>query len=200
MEWGKQGEDRAGKDALDPFEKWLSKGAAAESNGSEEGGKSSVMGAQETKAQRTMKRRAEARLPTKEAVRCDDVVALPTAFTTMPAQSSSASTSSDSEASSVSPRRATKPKLPVTSIPDMRFEQSYLASVRGFVHEYDSADEMKKERQAEKGQGDDDATEQSEAPGVLATRSPSGEPELWLGRLRIQWCVCAYCFIQGVAS
>jgi hypothetical protein len=81
-----------------------------------------------------------------------------------------------------------KPKLPITSIPDMRFEQSYLASVRGFVHEYHSADDVNEERRAEKEQGLD-VKEHDEAPGILATRSPSGEPELWLGRLRIQWCV-----------
>jgi hypothetical protein len=74
----------------------------------------------------------------------------------------------------------------------MRFEQSYLASVRGFVHEYDdsSADEMKKEQKAGKEKSDDRAKEK--VPDVVSKRSPTGEPEIWLGRLRIQWLVCQY--------
>lgn len=102
----------------------------------------------------------------------------------MPARSPASTSSDDSLASSAMP---TKPKLPITSIPDMRFEQSYLASVRGFVHEYDldSADEMKKEQKA--GKEKSNGLEEKEAPAVTSTRSRKGEPEIWLGRLRIQW-------------
>lgn len=69
----------------------------------------------------------------------------------------------------------------------MRFEQSYLASIRGFVHEVDeqTAEETKEDRLDDHG----DHKSGEKAHRVMASRSPTGEPELWMGRLRVQWCV-----------
>lgn len=80
----------------------------------------------------------------------------------------------------------------------MRFEQSYLASIRGFVHEVEgvAAEEMKEKRIEDderrhtgisKEGGTLDAKDKHSAPKVMTARSPRGEPELWLGRLRIEW-------------
>lgn len=69
----------------------------------------------------------------------------------------------------------------------MRFEQSYLASVRGFLHEYSpsSAEEKKKEEREDDGKGG-----RGKEPDIMTSNSPTGEPEIWLGRLQIQWYVC----------
>ncbi|KAK0547635.1 hypothetical protein OC846_004775 [Tilletia horrida] len=87
------------------------------------------------------------------------------------------------------------------AMPDMRFEQSYLATIRKFVHEL-----TPEEGEAEKlavAQGDvqpgtsddvgvtDSMTEkhtQDSAPKVVATLTKTPEPELWLGNLKID-CV-----------
>ena len=97
-----------------------------------------------------------------------------------------------SDASSVSlsssaSARPEKPKLPITAIPDMRFEQSFLASIRGFVHEveHDTAEELKGERR--EGSGEKPKKHGEKKRNIVATRSRTGEPELWLGRLRIEW-------------
>lgn len=62
----------------------------------------------------------------------------------------------------------------------MRFEQSYLASIRGFVHELDP-EEAQEEKQEAKGEKD------AASSTIVKGKGPKGEPELWIGRLRIDW-------------
>lgn len=97
-------------------------------------------------------------------------------------------------------------------IPDMRFEQSYLASVRGFIHELEPAQAKreKKEaiaasrrkhraREAAEGEGvgsgekehggssEEEEVAEEEGERWIEARNPKGESELWIGRLRIDW-------------
>lgn len=102
-------------------------------------------------------------------------------------------------------------------IPDLRFEQSYLASIRGFIHELDPREADREKRQAAvKGEVEDDddnntddiesrtlqaadekraglpRKEDEETPTVILGEKKTGpdhhgEPELWIGRLRIDW-------------
>lgn len=110
----------------------------------------------------------------------------------------------------------------------MRFEQSYLASVRAFIHEVEREDaqdikesrqEAKEDRQMHSSShhastSDDDpivrevldagvqsttkgrrrrtASQGSSPPYIMTSTSPQGEPELWLGRLRIEWWVALF--------
>ncbi|CAD6916298.1 unnamed protein product [Tilletia controversa] len=91
------------------------------------------------------------------------------------------------------------------AMPDMRFEQSYLATIRGFVHELtpeegeqekravredrhgshpdpaDGAEEEEKKKTRKGGAKGDDEHK------VVATVSRTSEPELWLGNLKIEW-------------
>lgn len=106
----------------------------------------------------------------------------------------SASMSNDSVStttSSSSTAQAAKPKLPIASIPDMRFEQSFLASIRTFVHEVseETAEDLKRQRLQEDGvdRTKENSDKRHSLPGVMATKSRTGEPEIWLGRLRIEW-------------
>lgn len=77
------------------------------------------------------------------------------------------------------------------TLPDQRFEQSYLASIRGYVHELDkeAAEDIKEERQdekdAEKGREPNGQDEQPHH--IMKSQDPKGEHELWLGSLRIEW-------------
>lgn len=129
-------------------------------------------------------------------------------------------TSEQSSSSSSNNRSGPSPLSLVPSvIPDLRFEQSYLASIRPFIHEltHEEAEQQKQRVLGEKrgsgteprhggdgdGDDDDDATpwivtgEKGEALGekqggssVTKAKRPSwhhGEPELWIGRLRIDW-------------
>lgn len=115
--------------------------------------------------------------------------------------SSIASSSSSSHRNARRARSAFKPSG--VSIPDMRFEQSYLASIRSLIHEVsttEAADDLKRQSGFENEKVDGDVADvlnaglsspddkgQEKPPKVLATRSPAGEPEIWLGRLRIEW-------------
>lgn len=71
-------------------------------------------------------------------------------------------------------------KLPQV-IPDLRFEQSYIASIRGFIHELEPEQAAQEKARA----GGEDADGQEKA--VVEARGPRGEPELWVGRLRVDW-------------
>ncbi|KAK0519784.1 hypothetical protein OC835_007418 [Tilletia horrida] len=90
------------------------------------------------------------------------------------------------------------------AMPDMRFEQSYLATVRGFVHELrpeDTAEEKHAvlESRAEGDAPPDEAifnekqgsgnSDEERLPKVVATVTRTPEPELWLGNLKIDWYV-----------
>ncbi|PWN27732.1 hypothetical protein BDZ90DRAFT_170559 [Jaminaea rosea] len=141
--------------------------------------------------------------------------------------SSAASSSSSSSAGSSrrpSRRRRSKASPPTAAsllptIPDLRFEQSYLASVRGFIHELspEQAEREKDEavrrgmrrgeKEAHEGldglvvagrvgdDDDDDDDEVDEKAGMgreartqaVKKEEGHGEPELWIGRLRIDW-------------
>lgn len=143
----------------------------------------------------------------------------------MPLSSVSTSSMTSLSASSDGQRRSGSAKLPLTSIPDMRFEQSYLASVRAFIHEVEKQDaqQIKESRQDAKEErssasrhentSDDDpivsdvldagvqsttkrrrrtASQSSSPPHIMTSTSLQGEPELWLGRLRIEWWVALF--------
>ncbi|CEH12598.1 Protein of unknown function DUF1770, fungi [Ceraceosorus bombacis] len=116
-------------------------------------------------------------------------------------------------------------------LPDLRFEQSYLASVRGYIHEleHEAAQDIKAARkegddldekmgganlkEEEKGerlvvdeaahpgakQGERLVVDEAAHPGakqVQLSKSPKGEPELWLGSLRIEWVPLLYLTIR----
>lgn len=96
-------------------------------------------------------------------------------------------------------------------LPDMRFEQSYLASIRGFIHELEPAQAKREKKEAiaasrrkhraekvaegegdggEKeslGAGQEEDVADEEGERWIEARNPKGEPELWVGRLRIDW-------------
>ncbi|PWN31499.1 uncharacterized protein FA14DRAFT_162746 [Meira miltonrushii] len=88
--------------------------------------------------------------------------------------------------------------VPIKSIPDLRFEQSYLASIRGFIHEEDDQkarlmkssqwndSEVKSQIEGESKNSDSNLLD------ITTTRSSHGEPELWIGRLRIEWFPLLY--------
>ncbi|CAO1614326.1 unnamed protein product [Sympodiomycopsis kandeliae] len=108
----------------------------------------------------------------------------------VPSSSSSevSSASSESEESDPLSSFLNPQKLPQV-IPDLRFEQSYIASIRGFIHELEPEEAEDEKREAielsEKETPNDGKT--SRPPAIVEARSPKGEPELWIGRLRIDW-------------
>ncbi|PWN22308.1 hypothetical protein BCV69DRAFT_281314 [Microstroma glucosiphilum] len=91
-------------------------------------------------------------------------------------------------------------------IPDMRFEQSYLASIRGFIHELEPAQARREKKEAiaasrrkhrgvieeEGGVGEEEEVGEEEGERWIEARNPKGEPELWIGRLRIDWVPLLY--------
>lgn len=108
---------------------------------------------------------------------------------------------SSSHVSDRSGRRSTKrsknTNIPIKSVPDLRFEQSYLASIRGFIHEED--DQIAKAiKNCENSTPIDLKNKKSESHllDVRTTRSSHGEPELWLGRLRIEWFSLLYLTVR----
>ncbi|PWN44754.1 hypothetical protein IE81DRAFT_345446 [Ceraceosorus guamensis] len=123
---------------------------------------------------------------------------------------------STSSSSSTSDKPLLNPLALSSSIlPDLRFEQSYLASIRGYVHEleHEAAQDIKAARKegddlAEKTGGANlkegekgerlvvDEASQSGAKKVQLSKSPKGEPELWLGSLRIEWVPLLYLTIR----
>lgn len=80
----------------------------------------------------------------------------------------------------------TRPKLPTVSIPDMRFEQSYLASVRSFIHEHEHP-RAHASKLGETSVNVDEPSAANHVSGAQSSNSQTGEPELWLGNLRIEW-------------
>lgn len=105
--------------------------------------------------------------------------------------------SSNSAFSDRSNKRSNERKsrnLPVKSVPDLRFEQSYLASIRGFIHEEDERKaEMIKNSESSKSQNEGESKKSdSHFFDIKTSRSSHGEPELWLGRVRIEWLPLLY--------
>ena len=110
--------------------------------------------------------------------------------------------SSNSAFSDRSSKRSNEGKsrnLPIKSVPDLRFEQSYLASIRGFIHEEDG----QKARMIKNSEWNHSESSKSQIEGeskksdshlldIKTTRSSHGEPELWLGRVRIEWLPLLY--------
>lgn len=88
--------------------------------------------------------------------------------------------SSGSGASStVSSEQAALSKLP--TLPDLRFEQSYLATIRGFLHEdQPHAESLDASEEEEKGEDHHHKVE-------LTRSSIKDGHELWLGNLRVEW-------------
>lgn len=96
----------------------------------------------------------------------------------------SLSVSGSSSSGSSSSDAGIAAKLP--TLPDLRFEQSYLATIRGFLHEdrpSASNDEFsEKQDGSEKGEAEDHHHK------VEITHSKAkDEHELWLGNLRVEW-------------
>lgn len=64
----------------------------------------------------------------------------------------------------------------LSTLPDLRFEQFYLATIRGFLHEDQPSNPPK------------DADEKDHHRKVDVTQSEvKDEHELWLGNLRVEW-------------
>lgn len=104
-----------------------------------------------------------------------------------------------SSSSSASPKRSPTSisSLLPSVIPDMRFEQSYLASVRGFIHEL-SEEEATREKREAGGEGEGGEFVVAGRMGGAGEEKDDvksgeekghGEPELWIGRLRVDWYV-----------
>lgn len=121
--------------------------------------------------------------------------------------------SSDSDFSNRSKRRKQSRDRSIKSIPDLRFEQSYLASIRGFIHEEDDRrkdklfndvgkkqqrhSSIQEEFERHRSQTEEYVKNQdSDKSKISMTRSTHGEPELWLGRLRIEWLPLCYLTIR----
>lgn len=131
----------------------------------------------------------------------------------MPHRNRSSSSSNSSASSSQSVEAGPSIPLP-RSLPDLRFEQSYLATIRSFVQEFDPEQEQEakeqrydegavehssrnvvkgkgkgKQRDLPGGDADADGEQNGEgkAPKVMEAKNQKGEPELWIGGLRIQW-------------
>jgi len=80
------------------------------------------------------------------------------------------------------------------AMPDMRFEQSYLATIRGFVHELRPEESTDEKRAVEQARGKDGAPSDlaeeittTKPPKVVATLHRTPEPELWVGNLKVDW-------------
>lgn len=116
----------------------------------------------------------------------------------MPMSSSASSSSDLSDRSSKRSNVRKSRNVPIKSIPDLRFEQSYLASIRGFVHEEDDQrarmiQKPERNHSESKSQNEDESKySESKSLKISTTRSSHGEPELWLGRLRIDWLSLLY--------
>lgn len=89
--------------------------------------------------------------------------------------------------SGLDPGNSALPVLP--TLPDLRFEQSYLASVRGFLHELEkpAAAVRKHSEISESDYEEEHHADDGGSPKVLASRDKRGEPELWLGAMRVEW-------------
>ncbi|SPO34912.1 uncharacterized protein PSFLO_00383 [Pseudozyma flocculosa] len=134
----------------------------------------------------------------------------------MPRRSSSLTSSATSVASSSASsdgRDSYKsPLSALPAVPDLRFEQSYISTIRGFLHETDKeqAQQEKSEELDEKrssGQRDDAEGEvevgdesSSAAPQkphhLQRTRASDGEREIWIGALRVEWVPLLYVTIR----
>lgn len=91
--------------------------------------------------------------------------------------SSGAVSESSSRTSSASDDDGLASKLP--TLPDLRFEQSYLATIRVFLHE---------EHPSRDSVDDEGNVEKDHHHKVTVTHSKvKHEHELWLGNLRVEW-------------
>lgn len=98
--------------------------------------------------------------------------------------SSAVSSSSRSGSSDGEEEPSLLPKLP--TLPDLRFEQSYLATIRGFMHEDEPANKQSSEAGDESEK--DDADQPDHHHKVSITKSKARDShELWLGNLRVEW-------------
>lgn len=100
----------------------------------------------------------------------------------------SLSTSARSSSSSSSSDGGLAAKIP--TLPDLRFEQSYLATIRGFLHEErpSSGSDDKSDTFDEKRYLQVDGVSEDHHHKVEITHSKAkDEHELWLGNLRVEW-------------
>lgn len=116
-----------------------------------------------------------------------------------------ASPSSESSASSDDTARGESssnlPINPSALIPDLRFEQSYIASIRSFIHELEPSQAHREKIAARKAEHEEggsgwhiggDPEDEDDEPRFVEARNPKGEPELWVGRLRVDWVPLLY--------
>ncbi|EST09751.1 hypothetical protein PSEUBRA_000133 [Kalmanozyma brasiliensis GHG001] len=102
--------------------------------------------------------------------------------------SASSSTSSDDGITS---------KLP--TLPDLRFEQSYLATIRGFLHEEHPSKSSDASEFVEEKHGlkTDDKSKEDHHHKIAITHSKAkDEHELWLGNLRVEWFPILYVTVR----
>ncbi|KAN0066371.1 hypothetical protein ACQY0O_000465 [Thecaphora frezii] len=104
--------------------------------------------------------------------------------------SSSYSLTTASLSASSSSHKSLLSSLP--AIPDLRFEQSYLATIRSFLHETDKEEALQQKlHEQEVKNGPDYAKPRK----VQKTRG-EGETELWLGALRVEWVPLLYVTVR----
>lgn len=100
----------------------------------------------------------------------------------------SSSGSRNSSSSSSSSDAGLTSKLP--TLPDLRFEQSYLATIRNFLHEdkptSSSPDEPSKFNEKQDGT-DEKGEDRHDKVEVARSNAEQSEHELWLGNLRVEW-------------
>lgn len=98
--------------------------------------------------------------------------------------SHSVSSSRSASSSSSSSDDALISKLP--TLPDLRFEQSYLATIRNFLHE-EQPSSSNHHDESEKQPSSADAEEDHHHKVELTHGKAEGDHELWLGNLRVEW-------------
>ncbi|PWN53611.1 hypothetical protein IE53DRAFT_383865 [Violaceomyces palustris] len=135
-------------------------------------------------------------------------------------RSSSPSSSSSSLSSSDEDDHSLLEKVTLPQVPDLRFEQSYLATVRSFIHEVDHRDPVQEKISQRKGwetrfsaisekelvgfsTNEEEEAEQAgeeekrgQVDEFVVEAGEKNESELWLGDLRIEWGPLLYVTIR----
>lgn len=92
--------------------------------------------------------------------------------------------SSSSSSSSNSDDAGITSKLP--TLPDLRFEQSYLATIRGFLHE-DQPHHTSKDGSELDAKQDGEKDHHHKVSITHSKAKLKHEHELWFGNLRVEW-------------
>ncbi|KAJ9477053.1 hypothetical protein PHBOTO_000721 [Pseudozyma hubeiensis] len=107
--------------------------------------------------------------------------------------SHSVSSSRSASSSSSSSEDALTSKLP--TLPDLRFEQSYLATIRNFLHE-EQPSSSNHHDESEKQPSTHDSGEDHHHKVELTHGKAGGDHELWLGNLRVEWFPILYVTVR----